>query len=125
MSRGLGDVYKRQADICVGKMWRFAMLAPVLFITLPYHSPVRSVGMPHLTAIYAAAFSADNLPGKRICAARPPAVLLTAFQFILHKVKYLWLNNGRVAVRYIILRNLALVDLLLLCKEVYRVAFLQ
>lgn len=48
-----------------------------------------------------------------------------AFPLSLHPVPFLRLDDGRMAVLYIILRNLALVDFRFLLKEVHRVSFLQ
>ena len=41
-------------------MGRGAMLASILFVTLPYKAPVFRVGVPDLAAINAATLAADN-----------------------------------------------------------------
>ena len=42
----------------------------------------------------------EQLQNERIRAACKASVFFTPLQFILHKVEYLWLNNGRVAEIY-------------------------
>src|SRR5699024_4979296 len=106
-------------------MGRRAILASVLFVALPYKAPVLCVGVPDLTAIYAATFPADNAPGKWMLAACETPVRFPGFQLILHKLEYLRFNNCRMAVCYIILRNLTLIDLLLFGEEIHREFFLQ
>ena len=82
------------------------MSALIFVIALPDQATVLGVGIPYFTAILSATFPAENFPAERMGAARPVAVSLALFPFILYKVKYFWWNDGRMAVLYIILRHL-------------------
>ena len=112
-------------DFTLCKMGRGAMLTPVFFVTLPYKAPVFRVGVPDLAAINAATLAADNAPGKWMQAARKTPIRLAGFQLVLYEVEKLRFDNGRMAVRHIILRHLAFVDLLLFGEEIHREFLLQ
>lgn len=76
--------------------------------------------MPDLAAINAATLAADNAPGKWMQAACKTPIRLAGFQLVLYEVEKLRFDNGRMAVRHIILRHFALVDLLLFGEEIHR-----
>src|SRR5699024_7955222 len=101
-------------------MRRPAFFPAMLFITLPDHGSILAIGVPNLTSIYPATFSADNLPGKWIHTACKAPVRFPAFQLILYQVKNLRRDNRRMAICHIVLRYFPLVDFLLLRKEVHR-----
>ena len=58
-------------------------------------------------------------------AARKTPIRLAGFQLVLYEVEKLRFDNGRMAVRHIILRHFALVDLLLFGEEIHREFLLQ
>ena len=78
-----------------------AMSALIFVVTLPDQAAVLGVGIPYFTAILAATFPAENFPAERMGAARPVAVGLALFPFVLHKVKYFRRNDGRMAVLFV------------------------
>ncbi len=80
--------------------------------------------MPHLAAVNTAAIAANDMAGKTACAA---GILLSFpfLQFGLNEVKYLLRNNGRMAVCYIILWNLAFVGFPFFGQKINREALLR
>ncbi len=91
-----------------------------LSIALPDGAAVLTVGMPDLGAVPATAVAADNAGGENSAAAVVTAQRLAPCELSLHHIKLIWGNDGLVALLYIILWNLALVDLHFLVQEVHR-----
>src|SRR5699024_4437263 len=81
--------------------------------------------MPDLRAVPLTALSTTYLAGEKVDTAVPAPTLLSTLQFLLNQFKHLRLNDSFVVALHIVLRDLALVDLFLLCEEVHRVALLQ
>ncbi|MPN20741.1 hypothetical protein SDC9_168120 [bioreactor metagenome] len=54
-----------------------------------------------------------------------PTDFFTPFHFKLHRIKFVRLNNGRMAILHIVLRNFTLVDFGSFGEKIHREAFLQ
>ena len=94
-------------------------------IALPDDAAVFIGGVPGLGAVPATADSAFYPAGEKVDAAVPSSALLSLFQLTLHHLENLRLDNRLVVSLDVVLRDLALVDLLLFGEKVDRVAFLK
>ena len=70
--------------------------------------------MPALAPVKTAAVSADDFAMKRL-AAISSAEFLAPSHFVLHGLKFLWINNGFVRSFYIILWNFAVINTEFFC----------
>jgi len=95
-----------------------------LAVAPPDHPAVLAVGVPYFGAVEVSAVSANNAGREDALTAVPPAQGLAALELSLDRLELLRSNDRRMAVLYIVLRNFALVDLLLLGQEVNRILLL-
>ena len=70
-----------------------------------------SITAPDLGAVETTAFTADYFGGERAMAAQRPAQLFAALHFGLHRVEFVWLDNGGMAVLDIVLRNFTFITI--------------
>jgi len=101
------------------------MVTLELIAALPYHPAVFISGVPHFRTVIPTAFSAEDHRGKYAVATVPLFQFLTPSHLCLHQIPLCRLNNGRVAVLYIVLGHLALVGFHFLLQKVYCKGFLQ
>ena len=107
-------------------MGRFAFVLPFEFpVALPNNTPIAVCGVPGFGTENIAAVGADDLPGKGTGLAVPGAAVFAPLQLRLHLFPFPRLNDGRVAVLYIILGHFSLVDLCFLGEKIHREGFLQ
>ena len=109
-----------------GQVGRFAFVFPLKFVvTLPDDPAVTVGGVPSLGTENPAAVGTDDLPGKGAGLTVPIAAVFTSLQLRLHLFPFPRLDDGRMAILHIILRNLPFVDLCFLGEEIHREGFLQ
>ena len=77
-----------------------AAFAVKFMIALPNHTAVFAGGVPDFRSEVTATAGADDSCGKYITAAVGSADLLSPYHFRLHYVKFLWVNDRRMAVFY-------------------------
>ena len=100
-------------------MRRGAFLCALKFmVALPYHTAVLAVGVPHLGTVWLSAITAENSARERTLREGVPGGLLPPAKLALYHIPRFCIDNGRVAVLHVILRNLAFVDLHLLGEVV-------
>lgn len=110
----------------LGQMGRFAFVFPLKFVvTLPDDPAVTVGGVPGLGTENPAAVGTEDLPGEGAGLTMPIAAAFTSLQLCLDLFPFSRLDDGRMAVLHIILRNLAFVDLGFLGEKIYREGFLQ
>lgn len=96
-----------------------------LGVALPDGAPILGVRMPDLGPIEGTAVATDDAGGKNPIAAIFPAQGFPSGELGLDQIPLLPINNSRVAILNIILRNLALIYLGDLVEEVYGVSLLK
>lgn len=102
------------------------MCSPLKFVvTLPDDPAVTVGGVPGLGTENPAAVGTENLPGEGAGLTVPIAAAFTSLQLCLNLFPFPRLDDGRMAVLHIILRNLAFVDLGFLGEEIHRKGFLK
>ena len=110
----------------LGKMGRFAFVFPLKFVvTLPDDPAVTVGGVPGFGAENPAAVGTKDLPGERAGLTVSIAAVFTPLQLCLNLFPFPRLDDGRMAVLHIILRNLPFVDLGFLGEEIHRKGFLK
>ena len=99
-------------DSILGQVWRSAFyFALELMVALPYHTAVPAVGVPHLGAVRLSAITAEYSTGEWTLREISVCGFLPSAQLPLNHIPRSCVNDGRVAVLYVVLRNLALVDI--------------
>ena len=107
-------------------MGRFAFVFPLKFaVTLPNDPAVTVGGVLGLGAENPAAVGTKDLPGEGAGLTVPTAAAFTLLQLCLDVFPFPRLDDGRMAVLHIILRNLPFVDLGFLGEEIHRKGFLK
>lgn len=99
-------------------------LALEFVIALPDHPAVLVCAVPDLGAEVVATIAADQSGGKDALSAVTPAQRFPPGKFLLHPVEQQRVDDCLMAVLYIVLRDLALVDLHLLLQEIHGEALL-
>lgn len=106
----------------LGQMGRFAFAFPFeLAVALPDNTAVTVGGVPGLGTENPAAVGTKDLPGEGAGLTVPTAAAFTLLQLCLDVFPFPRLDNGRVAVLYIILWHFSLVDLFPICKNIFTV----
>lgn len=101
-------------------MGRFAFVFPFEFaVTLPDDPAVTVDGVPGLGPENIAAVGTKDLPGEGAGLTVPTAAAFTLLQLCLDVFPFSRLDDGRVAVLYIILWHFSLVDLFPICKNIF------
>ena len=101
-----------------------ALCAIEFIIALPDRAAVFVCRVPDLGAEELAAVTADDFTGENTAASVTPSEFLASGKFLLHPVKKLRCDDGFMAVLYIVLWNLALIDFHLFLKGINVEAFL-
>ena len=107
-------------------MRRFAItIIRIFLVASPYHTSVTAIRVPNLRTVKTATFATDDFGCEYIAAVIAFSQFFSPCHFRLHQFKFLWWNNSRVALFYIVLRDLTLIHFGLFRKKINSKFLLQ